>query len=89
MYKVNCTNTIRHPLFLSCPLTIKTLGRSQVISFWGHLAYSIVILCLTLNICDALSDLVPFVQIKNREKQPWKSVAFSKVTLLCGCFSGF
>ena len=25
-------------------------------------------------ICDALLDLVPFVQFKKREKRPWKSV---------------
>ena len=30
-------------------------------------------------ICDALSDLVPFVQLKKREKHPWRSVTFSKV----------
>ena len=28
--------------------------------------------------CDVLCDLVPFVQFKNREEYPWKSVAFSK-----------
>ena len=27
--------------------------------------------------CDALRDLVPFVQFKKREKHPWKSVTFS------------
>ena len=32
-----------------------------------------------LNICDALRDLVPFVQLKTREKHPWRSVTFSKV----------
>ena len=26
--------------------------------------------------CGALRDLVPFVQFKKREKQPWKSVTF-------------
>ena len=31
---------------------------------------------------DALRDLVPFVQVKNREKHPWRSVNFSKVA---GC----
>ena len=31
------------------------------------------------NICDALRDLVPFVQFKKREKHPWRSVNFSKV----------
>ena len=30
-------------------------------------------------ICDALHDLVPFVQFKTREKHPWRSVTFSKV----------
>ena len=29
--------------------------------------------------CDTLRDLVPFVQFKNREKHPWRSVVFSKV----------
>ena len=48
-------------------------------------------------ICDALRDLVPFVQSKKCEKHSWKSVTFSKVadlhlqllikvTLLHGCF---
>ena len=31
------------------------------------------------KICDALRDLVPFVQFKKREKHPWRSVNFSKV----------
>ena len=30
-------------------------------------------------ICDALRDLVLFVQFKKREKPPWSSVDFSKV----------
>ena len=29
--------------------------------------------------CDALRDLVPFVQIKKREKHPWRSITISKV----------
>ena len=29
--------------------------------------------------CDALRDLVPFVQFKKREKHPWRNVNFSKV----------
>ena len=32
-----------------------------------------------LNICDALRDLVPFVPFKKREKNPQRSVTFSKV----------
>ena len=31
------------------------------------------------NICDALRNLVPFVQFKNFEKHPWRSITFSKV----------
>ena len=31
------------------------------------------------QICDALRDLVAFVQFKRREKHPWRSVNFSKV----------
>ena len=53
-----------------------------------------------LEKCDALRDMVPFVQFKKREKHPWRSVIFSKVasfspaTLLKvthfhGCFSSF
>ena len=29
--------------------------------------------------CDALRDLVPFVQFKKREKHTWRSVTYSKV----------
>ena len=29
--------------------------------------------------CDALHDLVPFVQFKKREKHPWRSVNFTKI----------
>ena len=32
-----------------------------------------------LSMCDALRDLVPFVQFKKREKHPWRSVTYSKV----------
>ena len=50
--------------------------------------------------CDALRDLVPFVQFKKREKHPCRSFNFSKVagfkpttllelTLLHGRFSRF
>ena len=30
------------------------------------------------DICGALRDLVLFAQFKKREKQPWRSVNFSK-----------
>ena len=29
--------------------------------------------------CDALRNLVPFVQFKKREKHPWRNVNFNKV----------
>ena len=31
------------------------------------------------EMCDALRDLVPFVQFKKHEKHQWRSVNFSKV----------
>ena len=36
-------------------------------------------------ICDALHDLVAFVQFEKREKHQWRQ----KITLLHGCFSCF
>ena len=36
-----------------------------------------------IGICEALRDLVPFEQFKKREKYPWRTVTFSKVT----CFN--
>ena len=30
-------------------------------------------------ICDALRDLVPFVQFKKREKHPWWAATFCKI----------
>ena len=33
-----------------------------------------------MDICDALRDLVPFVQFKKRKKDSGRSVIFSKVT---------
>ena len=48
--------------------------------------------CLCIHIiCDALRDLVSFVQFKKCEKHPWRSVAFMKVAgfLSWRCFSRF
>ena len=33
-------------------------------------------------ICDVFSDLVPFVQFRKHEKQPWRRVTFGKVASL-------
>ena len=30
--------------------------------------------------CDALQNLVPFIQFNKRETHPWRSVTFAKVT---------
>ena len=61
-------------------LTIKTPKRLNI------LVFSLLnILVLTLFhfsekiICNALRDLVPFVQYKKREKHPRKSVTFNKL----------
>ena len=34
---------------------------------------------LWFDICDALRDLLPFVQFKKRKKNPWRSVNFSRL----------
>ena len=34
---------------------------------------------LRFNICDALRELVPFLQFKKHENRSWRSVTFSKV----------
>ena len=47
-------------------------------SYWKLSQNCYKILCFFF-ICDALHDLVPFVQFKTREKHPWRSVTFSKV----------
>ena len=49
-----------------------TLGTLLSPSFYHKLYWA-------MEICDALCGLVPFVQFKKREKQPLRSVNFSKV----------
>ena len=34
---------------------------------------------LMFYICDALRNLLSFVQFRKREKHPWRSVTFSKI----------
>ena len=38
----------------------------------------LIITLAFIIVCDAMRDLVLFVQFKNREKHPWRSVTFSK-----------
>ena len=50
-------------------LNVKALERCQCCLY-----------CLPfLDKCDALCNLLPFVQFEKREKHPWRSVNFSKV----------
>ena len=53
-------------------------SRDMMCLLWVNLIFNCII-HLMVRICDALRDLVPFVQIKKREKDPWRSVNFSKV----------
>ena len=48
-------------------------------------------ICILFLTCDALRDLIPFVQFTKHEKHSWRSVIFSKlkVTLLHRYFSRF
>ena len=46
---------------------------------------TILIIVFLIGICDALRDLVAFVQFKKREKHPWRSVNFSKVAGIGAC----
>ena len=39
----------------------------------------LILSCMICCICDVLHDLVPFAQLKKREKHPWRSITFSKV----------
>ena len=51
-----------------------------LIGIHSILRYSYRIRYIRIQICDALRDLVPFVQFKQREQHPWRSVTFSKVS---------
>ena len=39
------------------------------------------VLMKRFTICDALRDLVPLAKFKKREKHPWRSVTFSKLSV--------
>ena len=50
---------------------------TKPLSSWDTINIDYEVLMLTK--CDALRNLVPFVQFKKREKHPWRSITFSKV----------
>ena len=58
-----------------------------------HTKSSVVLKSWLQYIWNVLCNLLPFAQFEKREKQPWRSDAFSttllKVTILHGCFSRF
>ena len=62
--------------------------RTAITGFLKIMAYKTIVKAISVN-SDALRELVPLVQFKKREKHPWRSVTFSKVTLLHGRFSRF
>ena len=70
------------------------LGREGLIPCKGKQSRTYRVEFVT-SINDRLLDLVPFVQLKKREKYPWRSVTLSKVagllkvTLLHGYFPRF
>ena len=51
-----------------------------------NLARSYSCIILTVLSCYALRNLVLFLQFEIREKHTWKTVTFSKVTLIHVCF---
>ena len=55
-------------------------GSQTIVINYSH---EILFLKIKIEHCDALRDLVLFMQFKNREKHTWGSVTFGKVA----CFS--
>ena len=72
---------------------IKNVKCSGCCSYMNTNIYGDIQICISVSVsistkistCNALHDLVPFVQFKKREKHP----TLLKVTLLHGCFSRF
>ena len=64
---------------------LAVLSESFIFEIWGALFQTLssslrkYFDLTSVSICDALRDLVAFVQFKERGKDPWRSVTFSKV----------
>ena len=56
-----------------------------VAGFWINLCKLLKFLAVYTVLCN----LIPVVQLKKRKKYPWRSVTFSKATLLHPCFPNF
>ena len=57
----------------------KNLGYRALQQLLGTYHGFFYIFIQLLYICDALRDLVPFLQFKKCGKHPWRSVTFTKV----------
>ena len=62
------------------PKKIILFDSMKALQKWWKLLF--ILSFRSLDICDALCDLVPCAQFKKREKHPWRNVTFSKVA---GC----
>ena len=69
-FYLQCSHLIHRGIFMGDQMG--TLGRRELKKLfqWNKSA----------NNYDALRSLVPFVQFKKREKHPWRSLTFSKIT---------
>ena len=64
-------------------MTLGALVTQQIIIFLNTMLRITLSLMANFQV-DALHNLVPFVQFSKREKLPWRSIIFSKVSLqLC------
>ena len=54
-------------------------SRGAILIFVATVIFHIPSSFFYFYICDALRDLLLFVQFKKCEKHPWRSVTFSKV----------
>ena len=71
-------------MFLKEQRSFVLLGQTfqlQKLDFWLKVSKSKTSPSCTLRsyVCDAMCNLVAFVQLKRHKKHPWRSVDFSKV----------
>ena len=75
-----CEKSSTSLLILFNILFKKALFQPEAIRcFWEHRKRSMALNGSRSIVCDALRDLVVFVQFKKRKKHPWRSTNFSKV----------
>ena len=75
LLKRNKTNEKKLSLFFAPIIFQKSsFWQESRITFFNCVTTGVKWIPFTHIICDALHDLVPFVQFKKREKHPWRSV---------------